>query len=146
MKSELLVVPAQLVHQNWHLAGDLLQKAIDKGDSEFLLNDLQSACSRGEQQLLLIMVDGKCVCAFTVIQYNFPRHRQMYMSYIGGKNTKDGFEQFKQWAENQGCDRLTGSAVTESVAKLWQKLYGYERKYITAVSYTHLTLPTTPYV
>ena len=48
----------------------LLQKAIDKGDGEFLLNDLQSACSRGEQQLLLIRVDGKCVCAMTVIQYN----------------------------------------------------------------------------
>ena len=34
------------------------------------------------------MVDGKCVCAFTVIQYNFPRHRQMYMSYIGGSKQK----------------------------------------------------------
>tara|TARA_B100000768_G_scaffold739_1_gene855 strand:- start:13 stop:276 length:264 start_codon:yes stop_codon:yes gene_type:complete len=77
------------------------------------------------------MKDDKCHCALTTLQYNFPKFRQMYISYIGGKNTKDGFEQFKQWAEQQGCDRITGSAVTESVAKLWQKLYGYERKYIT---------------
>jgi hypothetical protein len=131
MKSELLVVPAQLVHQNWHLAGDLLQKAIDKGDGEFLLNDLQSACSRGEQQLLLIMVDGKCVCAFTVIQYNFPRHRQMYMSYIGGKQTKEGWEQFKQWTLNQGCDRISGSATSEAIARLWKRQFGFKSKYIT---------------
>ena len=131
MKSELLVVPVQLVHQNWHLAGDLLQKAIDKGDGEFELNDLQSACSRGEQQLLLIMVDGKCVCAFTTIQYNFPRHRQMYMSYIGGKQTKEGWEQFKQWTLNQGCDRISGSATSESIARLWKRQFGFESKYIT---------------
>ena len=131
MKSELLVIPAQFVHKHFHLAAPLLQKAIDKGDGEFFLNDLQAACSRGEQQLLMVMRDDKCHCALTTIQYNFPKFRTMYISYIGGKNTKDGFEQFKQWAESQGCDRITGSAVTESVAKLWQKLYGYERKYIT---------------
>ena len=61
MKSELLVIPAQLVHKHFHLAAPLLQKAIDKGDGEFLLGDLQAACSRGDQQLLLIMVSGECV-------------------------------------------------------------------------------------
>ena len=131
MKSELLVIPAQFVHKHWPLAAPLLQKAIDKGDGEFLLHDLQSACSRGEQQLLLIMVDGKCVCAFTVIQYNFPRHRQMYMSYIGGRQTKEGWEQFKQWTLNQGCDRISGSATSESIARLWKRQFGFESKYIT---------------
>ena len=125
MKSELLVIPAQFVHKHWHLAAPLLQKAIDKGDGEFLLHDLQSACSRGDQQLLLIMVSGKCVCAFTVIQYNFPRHRQMYMSYIGGKQTSEGWEQFKEWTLNQGCDRISGSATSESIAIVWiyQKIH-----------------------
>ena len=131
MKSELLVIPAQFVHKHWPLAAPLLQKAIDKGDGEFLLHDLQSACSRGEQQLLLIMVDGECVCAFTTIQYNFPSFRSMYISYIGGKNTKEGWQEFLNYTKEQGCDRVTGSAVTESVAKLWAKLYGFERKYIT---------------
>ena len=120
MKSELLVIPAQFVHKHFHLAAPLLQKAIDKG-----------ACSRGDQQLLLIMVDGKCVCAFTVIQYNFPRHRQMYMSYIGGRQTKEGWEQFKQWTLNQGCDRISGSATSESIARLWKQQFGFEKKYIS---------------
>ena len=131
MKSELLVIPAQFVHKHWHLAAPLLQKAIDKGDGEFLLHDLQSACSRGDQQLLLIMVSGKCVCAFTVIQYNFPRHRQMYMSYIGGKQTSEGWEQFKEWTLNQGCDRISGSETSEFIARLWKKQFGFESKYIT---------------
>jgi hypothetical protein len=131
MKSELLVIPAQFVHKHWHLAAPLLQKAIDKGDGEFFLNDLQAACSRGEQQLLLIMVDGKCVCAFTVIQYNFPRHRQMYMSYVGGSQTKEGWEQFKEWTFNQGCDRISGSATSESIARLWKQQFGFKKTYIS---------------
>jgi hypothetical protein len=46
----------------------------------------------------------------------------MYISYIGGKNTKDGLATvFSSGQRNQGCDRVTGSAVTESVAKLWAK-------------------------
>ena len=77
------------------------------------------------------MVDGECVCAFTTIQYNFPRHRQMYMSYIGGKQTKEGWEQFKQWTLNQGCDRISGSATSESIARLWRKQFGFEKKYIS---------------
>ena len=129
--SELLVIPAQFVHKHWHLAAPLLQKAIDKGDGEFFLNDLQAACSRGDQQLLLIMVSGKCVCAFTTIQYNFPRHRQMYLSYIGGKQTSEGWEQFKDWTFNQGCDRISGSATSESIARLWRKQFGFEKKYIS---------------
>ena len=131
MKSELLVIPAQFVHKHFHLAAPLLQKAIDKGNGEFTLDDLQSACSRGEQQLLLIMVSGKCVCAMTVISYNFPRHRQAYMSYIGGSQTKEGWEQFKQWVIDQGCDRISGSATSESIARLWKQQFGFEKTYIS---------------
>ena len=131
MKSELYVVPPQLVHKYWSLAEPHLKKAIDKGQGEFDLNDLRYVCSRGEQQLLLIMRDGKCHCAFTTIQYNFPKYRTMYISYIAGRNTKDGWQQFLEWTENQGCDRVTGSAVTESVARLWERTYNFTRKYIT---------------
>ena len=131
MNSKLLVIPAQFVHKHWNIAGPLLQKAIDKGNGEFTLDDLQGACSRGEQQLLLIMVDDVCVCAFTVTQYNFPRHRQAYMSYIGGTQTKEGWEQFKQWVIDQGCDRISGSATSEGIARLWRKQFGFEKTYIS---------------
>ena len=97
MKSELYVVPPQLVHKYWHMAEPHLKLAIEKGNGEFELNDLRYVCSRGEQQLLMVMRDDKCHCALTTIQYNFPRFRTMYISYIGGKNTKDGWQQFLAW-------------------------------------------------
>jgi hypothetical protein len=131
MKSELYVVPPQLVHKYWHMAEPHLKLAIEKGNGEFELNDLRYVCSRGEQQLLMVMRDDKCHCALTTIFYNFPKFRTCYISYIGGRNTKEGMEQFKNWANDSGCDRITGSAVTESVARLWSKLYGFEKKYIT---------------
>jgi hypothetical protein len=131
MKSELYVVPPQLVHKYWHMAEPHLKLAIEKGNGEFELNDLRYVCSRGEQQLLMVMRDNKCHCALTTIFYNFPKFRTCYISYIGGRNTAEGMEQFKKWASDSGCDRITGSAVTESVAKLWSKLYGFEKKYIT---------------
>ena len=131
MKSKLVVIAPQYVHKYWHMAEPLLKKAIDKGQGEFTLEDLRHVCSKGEQQLIFIMVDDVCKCAFTTIQYNFPRHRQMYMSYIGGKQTKEGWEQFKQWTLNQGCDRISGSATSESIARLWKKQFGFESKYIT---------------
>ena len=43
----------------------------------------------------------------------------MYISYIGGRNTKEGWQAFLDYTRDQGCDRVTGSAVTESVQKLW---------------------------
>jgi hypothetical protein len=131
MKSKLVVIAPQYVHKYWHMAEPLLKKAIDKGQGEFTLEDLRYVCSKGEQQLIFIMVSGKCKCAFTTIQYNFPSFRSMYISYIGGRNTKEGWQAFLDYTRDQGCDRVTGSAVTESVAKLWAKLYGFERKYIT---------------
>ena len=131
MKTQLIVVPPQYVHKYWELAEDKLKKAIDKGQDEFTLDNLRYACSNGAQQLLLIMVEGVCKCAFTTIQYNFPSYRSMYISYIGGRNTKEGWQEFLNYTKEQGCDRVTGSAVTESVARLWAKLYGFERKYIT---------------
>jgi hypothetical protein len=131
MKSKLVVIAPQYVHKYWHMAEPLLKKAIDKGQGEFTLEDLRFVCSKGEQQLIFIMVDNVCKCAFTTMQYNFPSYRSMYISYIGGRNTKEGWQEFLNYTKDQGCDRVTGSAVTESVAKLWAKLYGFERKYIT---------------
>ena len=131
MKSELFVVPSHLVHKYWSLAEPHLKKAVDKGNGEFSLSDLQYVCSRGEQQLLMVMRDNKCHCALTTIFYNFPKFRTCYISYIGGRNTKDGWKQFTDWAMSQGCDRITGSAVTESVYQLWAKMYGFTKKYIT---------------
>ena len=52
-----------------------------------------------------------------------------YITYIGGKNTKAGFEQFKQLVKHNGGTAIQGSTKFESIARLWNRLYGYKKKY-----------------
>jgi hypothetical protein len=126
---KLYIVPQTHVQQFWHLAEPLLQKALDKGDGEFTAQTLKLTIAQGQQQLLLLMNDDKCVCALTVQWVMYPNDRVCYITYIGGRNTKDGFEQFKHWAKSNGGTCIQGATKFKGVAKLFNKLYGYEEKY-----------------
>jgi len=126
---KLYVVPTNQVQRFWYLAEPLLQKALDKGNDEFTADQLKLLVTLGQQQLLLVMKEDKCYVAVTVQFINYPNDRIAYITYIGGKNTRAGFEQFKQWAKEQGCTAIQGSTKYESIAKLWNRLYGYQKKY-----------------
>ena len=126
---KLYIVPTQQVQRFWHLAEPLLQKALEKGNNEFTADQLKLLVTQGQQQLLLVMKDEICYVALTVQFINYPNDRIAYITYIGGKNTKAGFEQFKQWAKEQGCTAIQGSTKYESIARLWNRLYGYQKKY-----------------
>ena len=126
---KLYIVPTIQVQRFWHLAEPLLQKALDKGNGEFTADQLKLLVTQGQQQLLLVMKDEICYVALTVQWVNFPNDRVAYITYIGGKNTKAGFEQFKQWVKENGGTAIQGSTKYESIAKLWNRLYGYEKKY-----------------
>ena len=126
---KLYVVPTNQVQRFWYLAEPLLQKALVKGNNEFTADQLKLLVTQGQQQLLLVMKEDKCYVAVTVQFINYPNDRVAYITYIGGKNTKAGFEQFKQWAKEQGCTAIQGSTKYESIARLWNRLYGYEKKY-----------------
>ena len=126
---KLYVVPTNQVQRFWYLAEPLLQKALDKGNNEFTADQLKLLVTQGQQQLLLVMKEDKCYVALTVQWINYPNDRVAYITYIGGKNTKAGFEQFKQWVKHNGGTEIQGSNKFESIARLWNKLYGYEKKY-----------------
>ncbi len=127
---KLYIVPTIQVQRFWHLAEPLLQKALDKGNGEFTADQLKLLVTQGQQQLLLVMKDEICYVAFTVQFINYPNDRIAYITYIGGKNTKAGMEQFKQWAREQGCTAIQGSTKFESITKLWNRLYGFNKKYV----------------
>ena len=126
---KLYVVPTNQVQRFWYLAEPLLQKALDKGNGEFVSGQLKLLLTQGQQQLLLLMKEDKCYVALTVQWINYPNDRVAYITYIGGKNTKAGFEQFKTWVRQSGGTAIQGSTKFESIARLWNKLYGYEKKY-----------------
>ena len=129
MDLTLYVVPTNHVQQFWHVAEPLLQKALDKGNGEFTADQLKLLVAQGHQQLLLLMKEDKCVCALTVQWIMYPNDRVAYITYIGGKNTKAGFEQFKNWAKSNGGTAIQGSTKFESIVKLFNRLYGYKKKY-----------------
>jgi len=126
---KLYVVPTNFVYQYWDLAEPLLQKALDKGNGEFTADQLKLQVIQGQQQLLLLMNKEKCLCAFTVQWINFPNDRVAYITYMGGKNTKAGFKDFKIWVKANGGTCIQGSTKYESIVRLFNKLYGYEKKY-----------------
>ena len=126
---KLYVVPTNQVQRYWYLAEPLLQKALDKGNGEFVSGQLKLLLTQGQQQLLLLMKEDNCYVALTVQWINYPNDRVAYITYIGGKNTKAGFEQFKTWVRQNGGTAIQGSTKFESIARLWNKLYGYEKKY-----------------
>ena len=126
---KLYVVPTNQVQRFWYLAEPLLQKALDKGNNEFTADQLKLLVTQGQQQLLLVMKEDKCYVALTVQWINYPNDRVAYITYIGGKNTKAGFEQFKQWAKENGGTAIQGSTKYEGIARLWSRLYGYKKKY-----------------
>ncbi len=123
---KLYVVPTNQVQRFWYLAEPLLQKALDKGNGEFVSGQLKLLLTQGQQQLLLLMKEDKCYVAVTVQWINYPNDRVAYITYIGGKNTKAGFEQFKTWVKQNGGTAIQGSTKYDSIARLWNRLYGYE--------------------
>tara|TARA_B110000037_G_scaffold79498_1_gene94778 strand:+ start:187 stop:591 length:405 start_codon:yes stop_codon:yes gene_type:complete len=126
---KLYIVPTTHVQQYWHLAEPLLQLALDKGNDEFTADQLKVMLTQGNQQLLLLMKEDKVYCALTVQWIVYPNDRVCYITYIGGKNTKAGFEQFKNWAKSNGGTAIQGSTKFESIERLWSRLYNYKKKY-----------------
>ena len=129
MELKLYVVPTNHVQQFWYLAEPLLQLALDKGSGEFTAEQLKLLVAQGQQQLLLLMKEDKVYCALTVQWIMYPNDRVCYITYIGGKNTKAGFEQFKNWAKSNGGTAIQGSTKFESIERLWSRLYNYKKKY-----------------
>ena len=60
---KLYVVPTNQVQRYWYLAEPLLQKALDKGNGEFVSGQLKLLLTQGQQQLLLLMKEDKCYVA-----------------------------------------------------------------------------------
>lgn len=130
MALTVYIVPTNHVQQFWHLAENHLQKAIDKGSGEMSIDQLKLLVAQGQQQLIISLDENKkCHAATTVMWYTYPNDRVAYITYIGGRNTKDAWSQFLSWVKNSGGTSVQGSTKFESIERLWSKLYGFKKKY-----------------
>ena len=84
---------------------------------------------QGQQVLLLIIEEDKICGAVTVEWINYPNDRIAFITAIGGKTDKEGYELFFKWVKDSGGTAVRGAAF-EAVAKLWKQKYGFKETYI----------------
>lgn len=125
----VFVVPTNHVQQFWHLAEEHLQRAIEKGNGEFNIDQLKLVVGQGQQQLLLgLDENNKCLSAVTVQWVMYPNDRVAYVTYSGGTHLNEVFEQFLTWIKNNGGTSVQLSTGHKSLVRFFQKL-NFKPKY-----------------
>lgn len=131
----LRIVPVTHMQQVWSEVSPLLASAMVHSAGEYDLNQLKVMLVEGRQTLLVLVdEDDKIQTAFTIEWINYPNHRIAFMTSIGGKTDVNAFNQFKDWVKAHGGTKIQGAAF-EAVAKLWNRKFKFENKYII-VEYT----------
>ena len=87
---KLYVVPTNQVQRFWYLAEPLLQKALDKGNGRIYSRTIKTASYTRSATITISNERRCCYVALTVQWINYPNDRVAYITYIGGKNTKQG--------------------------------------------------------
>ena len=130
METNLFIVPNTHIHQFWHLAEPLLQKAIEVSSGEFTIDQLKQFVAQGQSDLLLVMdEEHKCHCALTVQWINYPNDRVAYITYIGGQTNRKCWNQFIEWIKHNGGTKVQGSTKLDGIVRLWRIKYGFKPKY-----------------
>ena len=100
---------------------------------EYSLEQLKVMLTQGKQTLCVgTELDDLTLsikCALTIEWINYPNDRVAFITSIGGKTDKLGFEQFENWVRANGGTKIQGAAF-EAVARLWKRAYGFENRYI----------------
>lgn len=124
------VVETHRVQQIWDEVEPMLAKAMAHSGGEYSLEQLKVMLTQGKQTLCVGAEDDLSIkCALTIEWINYPNDRVAFITSIGGKTDKLGFEQFENWVRANGGTKIQGAAF-EAVARLWKRAYGFENRYI----------------
>lgn len=126
----LYAVPVTHMQQTWPQVELMLGKAMEHSGGEYNLEQLKVMLVEGKQILLVTANEAmKIKCSFTIEWINYPNDRVAFITAIGGKTCKEGWNQFIEWVKANGGTKIQGAAY-ESVARLWKRVYGFENRYI----------------
>jgi len=120
---EAYCVPAEAVDYVWSQVEPYFQRALDRHDAEFELNDLKLYVTKGNWKLFAFVenevVIGGAVVSFVV----YPRSHVAFVTCIGGKGLikPKNYAKFMQLLKEYGADRVQGY-VTDSVARLYERV------------------------
>lgn len=107
----LKAIPAQCVPDVWNTCAPLLQKAVEKTQKDFLLDDILNALLLRDMQLWVWIEDFKIVacCVTQIVVY--PQRKICQLPFIGGSGMKQFLkceDEFILWARAHGCSQLEG--------------------------------------
>lgn len=107
----LQAIPAQCVPNVWATCAPLLQRAIDKTQRDFLIDDILRLLLSEDMQLWIWVEDFKIVaCCITTITI-YPQRKVCQLPYIAGSGLKRFLTceaQFITWAKAHGCTQFEG--------------------------------------
>lgn len=128
--TQLYLVQNTHIQQTWDKVEKMLGDAMKHSGGEYDLEQLKVMLVEGRQTLLVTANEDMSIkCSFTIEWINYPNDRVAFITAIGGKTCKDGWNQFLEWVKANGGTKVQGAAY-ESVARLWKRLYGFENRYI----------------
>lgn len=128
--AKLYVVPQTHIQQTWDKVSKMLGDAMEHSGGEYDVDQLKVMLVEGRQTLLVTANEDMSIkCSFAIEWINHPNDRVAFITAIGGKTCKEGWNQFLEWVKANGGTKIQGAAY-ESVARLWKRLYGFENRYI----------------
>ena len=129
----LLSIPQYCVPTVWESVAPLLQKAVDKGQHDYSLEDIKSCLLNRDMQLWVWVEENKIIacCITSVVIY--PQRKICQLPYIAGAGLKQWLQHedtIITWAKAQGCTKLEGfdRGGWLRVLKTWYKVWVTIRK------------------
>lgn len=128
-------IPAQCVPNVWATVAPMLKLAVERGQKDFLLEDVLALIMSREMQLWIWVEELKIVACCVTQLVNYPQRKVCQLPYIAGSGMKRFLqceEQFITWAKAHGCTQLEGfdrgGWLRVLNSRKWFKVYTTIRK------------------
>ena len=89
----IVAIPPADVPRVWDQVGPMLQMALDKGDSSFLLEDVKRFLESGDHILLVALKDKEIQAAFTLDKLVYPQKKVLSIFLVGGTGMEEWEEE-----------------------------------------------------
>jgi hypothetical protein len=120
--------PKETIEDIWQEVAHYFQRALDKHDAEYTLDDLKKLILDGSWKLFVFVNNDKINGAAVVSFITYPRSHTAFVTCIGGNQlvTEEYYKKFMVLLKEYGATKVQGY-VTASIERLYRKL-GIARK------------------
>lgn len=129
----LVTIPSFCVPNVWASVAPILQKAVDKSQEDYTLEDIQNCLLNRSMQLWVWVVEEKIIACCVTMVVCYPQRKVCQLPYIAGVGLKQWLaceDAVIKWAKDNGCTKLEGfdRGGWLRVLKGWYKVWITIRK------------------